>query len=84
MIEVKADGLEASFEALENEDDGVEALKSELALLKKRIDEGVIVAQRPALDGVKSVCRRAFVAAGQADQAHLGRRQAASRSSGRL
>ena len=37
MIEVKADSLEASFEALE--DDGVEALKAELALLKKRIDD---------------------------------------------
>ncbi len=54
MIEVKADGLEASFEALEQDDDGVAALKAELALLKKRIDEGVIAAQRPALDGVKS------------------------------
>ena len=29
MLEVKADGLEASFDALEKEDDGVEALKSE-------------------------------------------------------
>ena len=61
MLEVKADGLEASFEALENEDDGVEALKSELALLKKMIDEGVIASQRPALDGVKSAEASAFV-----------------------
>ena len=61
MIEVKADSLEASFEALEREDDGVEALKSELALLKKRIDEGVIAAQRPALDGVKSAEVSGFV-----------------------
>ena len=61
MLEVKADGLEASFEALEKEDDGVEALKAELALLKKKIDEGVITAQRPALDGVKSVEASNFV-----------------------
>ena len=61
MIEVKADSLEASFEALEREDDGVEALKSELALLKKRIDEGAIAAQRPALDGAKSAEASGFV-----------------------
>src|SRR5215207_6662893 len=61
MIEVKADGLEASFEALEQEEDGVEALKAELALLKKRVDEGVIAAQRPALAGVKSAEASAFV-----------------------
>src|SRR5436190_23149900 len=61
MIEVKADGLEASFEALEAEEDGVEALKAELALLKKRVDEGVIAGQRPALDGVKSAEASAFV-----------------------
>ena len=55
MIEVKADKLEASFEALEHGDDGqVAALKDELALLKRRIDEGVIAGQRPALDGVKT------------------------------
>ena len=39
MIEVKADGLEASFDAIEAEEDGVEALKAELALLRKRVDE---------------------------------------------
>jgi HK97 family phage major capsid protein len=61
MIEVKADGLEASFEALEREEAGVEELKSELALLKKRVDEGVIAAQRPALDGVKSAEASGFV-----------------------
>ena len=54
MIEMKADGLEASFEAMEQEGAGVEELKAELELLKKRIDEGVIAAQRPVLDGVKS------------------------------
>jgi len=61
MIELKADGLEASFEALERDEDGVAALKEELALLKKRIDEGVIAAQRPALDGVKSAEASSFV-----------------------
>lgn len=61
MIEVKADGLEASFEALERDEDGVAALKEELVLLKKRVDEGVIAAQRPALDGVKSAATSAFV-----------------------
>lgn len=44
MIEVKADSLEASFEAVEQDED-VGALKSELALLKRRIDEGVIASQ---------------------------------------
>lgn len=59
MIEVKADSLEASFEAVEQGED-VAALKSELALLKRRIDEGVIAAQKPALDGVKSAEGSAF------------------------
>jgi HK97 family phage major capsid protein len=59
MIEVKADSLEASFEALE--DEGVAALKEELAVLKRKIDEGVIASQRPALDGVKSAASSAFV-----------------------
>ena len=61
MIEVKADGLEASFEALEREEVGVEGLKAELELLKKRIDEGVIAAQRPALDGLKAAEASSFV-----------------------
>jgi len=66
MIEVKADGLEASFEALEVEEEGVGALKAELALLRKRVDEGVIAAQRvplsgSGLDGVKSAEASAFV-----------------------
>ena len=62
MLEVKADSLEASFDALENEDDGVAALQAELATLKARIEDGVIAAQRPALDvaGVKSVEASAF------------------------
>lgn len=61
MIEVKADGLEASFEAVERRDDGVKALEAELAALKARIDEGVIAAQRVPLDGVKSAGASAFV-----------------------
>ena len=63
MVEVKADSLEASFEALENEEDGVAALQAELATLKARIEEGVIAAQRPALEaaGVKSAASSAFV-----------------------
>ena len=59
MIEVKADSLEASFEALE--DEGVAALKEELAVLKRKVEEGVIASQRPALDGVKSAASSAFV-----------------------
>ena len=61
MIEMKTDKLEASFEALEREEDGVAALKVELELLKKRIDEGVIAVQRPVLDGAKSMEANAFV-----------------------
>jgi len=65
MIEVKADKLEASFDAF-GENDGVAALGEELALLKKRIDEGVIAGQRMqlgsvGLEGVKSAATSAFV-----------------------
>ena len=59
MLEVKADALEASFEAFE--DDGVAALKEELEQLKAKIAAGVIAAQRPALDGVKSASSVSFV-----------------------
>jgi HK97 family phage major capsid protein len=52
MIEVKADALEASFEALEREDEDVAALRGEVAALRARI-EGQM-RQRPALSGVKS------------------------------
>ena len=61
MVEVKADALEQSFEAFENEDDGVAALKAELDTLKAKIAAGVIQAQRPALDGVKSAEASSFV-----------------------
>jgi HK97 family phage major capsid protein len=61
MVEVKADALEQSFEAFEDEDDGVAALKVELETLKAKIAAGVIAAQRPALAGVKSAEGQAFV-----------------------
>ena len=55
MVEVKADSLEASFDAIEHRDeDGIAALKDELEVLKAKIAAGAIQAQRPALDGVKS------------------------------
>jgi HK97 family phage major capsid protein len=60
MLEVKADALEQSFEAFE-EEDGVAALKGELETLKARIASGVIQAQRPVLDGVKSAEAANFV-----------------------
>ena len=58
MVEVKAQSLETSFDAFEA-DDGVAALKQELALLRQKIEDGVIAAQRPGLeaasiDGVKA------------------------------
>src|SRR5919107_3302701 len=59
MVEVKADALERSFEQFE--DDGVAALKVELETLKAKIAAGVIAAQRPALDGVKSAEAASFV-----------------------
>jgi len=59
MLEVKADALEQSFDAFE--DDGVAALKEELEQLKSKIAAGVIAAQRPALDGVKSASSVSFV-----------------------
>ena len=61
MVEVKADALEQSFEAIEQEEDGVAALKQELETLKARIAAGIIAAQRPALHGVKSVAAASFV-----------------------
>jgi HK97 family phage major capsid protein len=60
MVEVKADALEESFEAFQD-DDGVAALKAELDTLKAKIAAGAIAAQRPALDGVKSAESASFV-----------------------
>jgi HK97 family phage major capsid protein len=60
MIEVKADQLEASFEALGKGED-VAGIKAELALLRKRFEESAAAGQRPALDGLKSIEQTAFV-----------------------
>jgi HK97 family phage major capsid protein len=53
MLEVKADALEASFEALEREDEALGALREEMAQLKARMDAQAVAAARPALAGVK-------------------------------
>jgi HK97 family phage major capsid protein len=53
MLEVKADPLEASFEALEREDDEVAQLREEMAQLKSRMDAQAVAAARPALSGAK-------------------------------
>lgn len=53
MYEVKTDGLEASFDALQDRE-AVTALKAEMEALKARIDAQAIVAGRPALDGAKA------------------------------
>jgi HK97 family phage major capsid protein len=54
MLEVKADPLEASFEALEREDDEVAQLREEMAQLKGRIDAQAIEQARPALSGARA------------------------------
>ena len=54
MLEVKGDALEASFEALEREDEDVAALKAEMAQLKARMDAQAVVGARPALSGAKA------------------------------
>jgi HK97 family phage major capsid protein len=54
MLEVKADPLEASFEALEREDDEIASLKEEMAQLKGRIDAQAIEQARPALSGARA------------------------------
>src|SRR5215210_9073329 len=51
MVEVKADALEQSFDAIEQE----------LETLKARVAAGVIAAQRPSLHGVKSVAAASFI-----------------------
>ena len=54
MYEVKADPLEASFEALERQDEDVAQLREEMAQLKARMDAQAIAGARPALSGAKS------------------------------
>ncbi len=49
MLEVKADGLEASFEAIERADGEVAALRDEVARLKAQV-----AGPRPALSGAKA------------------------------
>jgi HK97 family phage major capsid protein len=53
MLEVKTDPLEASFEALEREDEELASLKGEMAQLKARVDAQAVAAARPALSGAK-------------------------------
>jgi HK97 family phage major capsid protein len=54
MYEVKADPLEASFEALERESEDVAQLREEMAQLKSRMDAQAVAAARPALSGAKA------------------------------
>ncbi len=61
MIEVRADVLEESFEAIEQQDEDVSALKEEVASLKARMDQAAVAAARPALSGVKSAGSSPFV-----------------------
>jgi hypothetical protein len=51
MVEVKADALEVSFEAMERGTDEVAALREEVAALKGRIETPVV---RPVLSGAKA------------------------------
>ncbi|HYG30146.1 MAG TPA: phage major capsid protein [Allosphingosinicella sp.] len=61
MLEVKTDPLEASFEALEREDDDLAQLKEQMAQLKARVDAQAVAAGRPALSGAKAAGTTAFV-----------------------
>lgn len=54
MLEVKADPLEASFEALEREEGEVAQLREEMAQLKARVDAQAMAGARPALSGAKA------------------------------
>jgi HK97 family phage major capsid protein len=61
MLEVKTDPLEASFEALEREDEDIAQLKEEMAQLKAQVDAQAVAAARPALSGAKAAGDSAFV-----------------------
>jgi HK97 family phage major capsid protein len=61
MLEVKADALEASFEALEREDEELASLREDVAGLKARMDADAVAAGRPALSGAKSLRSSPFV-----------------------
>jgi HK97 family phage major capsid protein len=54
MLDVKQDALEASFEALERQDEEVAQLRGEMAQLKARVDAQALAAARPALSGAKA------------------------------
>ena len=54
MLEYKSDPLEASFEALERQDEDVAALREEVTQLKQRMDEQALAAVRPPLSGAKT------------------------------
>lgn len=54
MIEVKTDGLEATFDAIEHGDAEIASLKDELQSLRERVDAGAVAAARPALSGAKA------------------------------
>lgn len=54
MLEVKADPLEESFEALERSDEEVAGLREEMAQLKSRMDAQAVAAARPALSGARA------------------------------
>jgi predicted phage gp36 major capsid-like protein len=63
MYEVKADPLEASFDAAARVDEVAE-LRAEMGAMKARIDAQAVAAARPALSGAKSEVapeRKAFV-----------------------
>src|SRR3954462_9785444 len=51
MLEVKADALDGSFEALEREDEEIAGLKAEMAELKARLDARAVEGARPAIGG---------------------------------
>ena len=61
MTEVVTDPLEASFAALEREDEEVSALKAEVAQLKARVEAQAIAGARPALSGAKGRGSSPFV-----------------------
>jgi HK97 family phage major capsid protein len=61
MLEVKSDPLEASFEALERQDEDVAQLKDEMAQLKARMDAQAVASARPALSGAKGERGSPFV-----------------------
>jgi HK97 family phage major capsid protein len=54
MFEVKADPLEASFDAIERQDEDVAQLREEMAQLKARMDAQAVAGARPALSGAKA------------------------------